>query len=366
MSDEIIKENVLRLCDELYAQLSALKPIESVCFTADEVQTILSQEQTGAEANYHLALEKFKETNDKSIPTKVKRFVVYWGYPGAGKSVMTQKLISRFGSEEDCLPFNIIDKDNHRDLFPNLFEHLKNGHLDECERFAGVTIDYVRKILDLSLQSGQRSVISIGSMGAGVEFKDNALKAMEYGYKPCAVYMAVPKEIAYLSNIYRSATLYDQIIFQNKQLYPRLVSSEYFGRVVQMLPKMIENIDAFQRENATHVDLMVVNRQDKLLYDSRKPHCHNVRDVIEKEENRLLNHDELIIINKQLYQIQQNMMYRAKANIYAPSQSEVEAAKTAVYNIRELIKDNYFGATYQALPNPHHPPFLQFEAGLYR
>lgn len=123
---------------------------------------------------------------------------------------MTQKLITRLANEEDCLPFNIIDKDNHRDLFPNLFEHLKGEHIEECERFAGVTIDYVRRILDLSFEAGQRSVLSIGSMGALSEFKDNADKAIKYGYKPCAVYMSVHKDIAYLSHIYRRATLFDE------------------------------------------------------------------------------------------------------------------------------------------------------------
>lgn len=123
---------------------------------------------------------------------------------------MTQKLIMRLANEEDCLPFNIIDKDNHRDLFPNLFEHLKGEHIEECERFAGVTIDYVRRILDLSFEAGQRSVLSIGSMRALSEFKDNADKAIKYGYKPCAVYISVHKDIAYLSHIYRRATLFDE------------------------------------------------------------------------------------------------------------------------------------------------------------
>ena len=339
-NDDITKGNILRFCDLLYGQLSEIKPKESVSFSREEVDAILAKEEKGAQANYDAAIAKFMETNNQSMPPKVKRFVVYWGYPGAGKSVMTQKVISRFAAEEDCLPFNIIDKDNHRDLFPNLFDHLKGEHIEECEKFAGVTIDYVRKILDLSLQAGQRSVLSIGSMGAGSEFKDNASKAIEYGYKPCAVYMSVHKDIAYLSNIYRSAVLYDQIIFHNKQLYPRLVSSEYFGRVTQMLPKMIDNINQFQKDNAQDVDLLVLNRQNELLYDSRRPHLDNVRDVIEKEENRALRSDEIILIGKQLYQIQQNIMYRANNGIYTPTKNEVDAAKTAVINIAKLIEEN--------------------------
>ena len=278
---------------------------------------------------------------------------------------MTQKLIERFAHDEDCLPFNIIDKDNHRDLFPNLFEHLKGGHIDECERFAGVTIDYVRKILDLSLQAGQRSVLSIGSMGAGVEFKDNALKAIHYDYKPCAVYMAVNKDIAYLSNIYRSANLYDQIIFHNKQLYPRLVSSEYFERVVQMLPKMIDNIDTFQKENAEYVDLMVLNRDNELLYDSRRPHKISVREVIIKEENRMLKPQEVVNLNMQLYKIKQNMKYRYDNGVYAPCKSEVTAAKIAISNVHNLIKERYDGRICSGGMVPF-TPMMKMVSGFYK
>jgi hypothetical protein len=107
-----------------------------------------------------------------------------------------------------------------------------------------------------------------------------------------------------------------------------------------MLPKMIANINQFQKENAENVDLLVLNRHNELLYDSRKPHVDNVQEVIEKEENRALRHNEIILIGKQLYQIQQNMLYRANNGIYPPTKNEVEAAKTAVINIAQLIGEN--------------------------
>ena len=333
-----MKKQILKKAYDLLDYLNTIKCEDSVSFTEDEVLEILKQEEKGAKSNYDRAINKFLEGNRHRLPPKTKRFIVYWGYPGAGKSVMTNNLINRFGRDEDCLPFNIIDKDQHRDLFPNLFEHLKGGHIDECEKFAGVTIDYVRKILDLSLQEGTRSVLSVGSMGAGVEFKDNAKKALEYGYKPCAVYMAVNPDIAYLSNVYRSATLYDKIIFHNQELYPRLVSHEYFSRVVKMLPDMIDNIDQFQKENANDIDLLVVNRADELLYDSRKPHLDNVRDIIKKEEERPLTSEELCTINMQLHKIHQNMKYRCDNQVYTPVKSEVEVAKIAVANIAKLIE----------------------------
>lgn len=333
-----VKNKILSLTDDLLLYLDGMACGEHVSFTPEEVEAILKQEEQGAKENYDRAIQKFMKSNRETVPPKVHRFVVYWGYPGAGKSVMTSKLIERFAKDEDCLPFNIIDKDEHRSLFPNLFEHLQGGHIDECEKFAGVTIDYVRRILDLSLENGCRSVLSVGSMGAGVEFKDNARKAIAHGYKPCAVYMAVNPDVAYLSNVYRSATLYDKIIYQNQQLYPRLVSSEYFSRVVSMLPNMIDNISKFQQENADNVDLLVVNRQNQLLYDTRGIHETDVRSVIEREEHRPLNSREIITINQQLHKIKENIKYRYENGVYTPCKSEVEVAKVAVGNIAKLIE----------------------------
>lgn len=331
------KKSLIKAIVLLYTYLDNMDCGEHVTFTSEEVEEILKKEDSGARKNYDEAIKKFLERNDVVEFAKDKRFIVYWGYPGGGKSMMTQKLIERFANDEDCLPFNIIDKDDHRDLFPNLFNHLKDGHIDECERFAGVTIDYVREILDLTLQAGQRSVLSVGSMGAGNEFTVNAKKAMEYGYKPCAVYMAVNPDIAYLSSVYRCATYYDQIIFQNNELYPRLVSKVYFNRLMQDLPVMIDKIDAFQKENAEQVDLMVVNRANELLYDTRKPHVDNVREVIEKEENRALTDDEATLLLTQIQKIHQNMQYRYENDIYAPCRSEVDMAKIAIRNIAKLI-----------------------------
>lgn len=342
-----VKDELLEKAEGLRAYLSGLKVVDSIPFTKEETDKILEVEAEQSAANYRRAISKFQESNQAVVPPKSKRFVVYWGLPGAGKSVMAQKLIGRFGREEDCLPFNIIDKDQHRDLFPNLFEHLRNGHIDECEKFAGVTIDYVRKILDLSLAAGERSILSIGSMGAGSEFQDNAMKAISCGYRPCAVYMAVKPEIAYLSSAYRSAVLYDQIIFQNKELYPRLVSDEYFTRVVKMLPQMIEKIDNFQQEHSEHIDLMVLNRNDDVLYDSKGPHRHNVWQAIRREEERELAPHEVIGINRQLTQIERNIRYRAENGVYAPAKSEVAIIQKAVTNIMTLIENQP-----QATPTP--------------
>ena len=337
MDNKETLNNLLNKSYQLVEYLNSMRYEDSIPFTDQEIEEILAQENLESDENYLRAIESFKERNAFMKAPKSKRFIVYWGYPGAGKSCMADKLIDRFGKEEDCLPFNTIDKDQHRNLFPNLFKHLKNGHIDECEKFADVTIRYVREILDLSLKLGNRSVLSIGSMGAGNDFTDNALKAIDYGYRPCAVYMSVNPDIAYLSNVYRCSSLYDKIIFQNKELYPRLVSNEYFKRVVDQLPNMIDRIDRFQQEHSDNIDLMVINRSNQVLYDSRHPHELNVKEAIYSEENRELTSADLITLNKQLTFIEKNMRYRYENNVYAPCKSEVEIAKTAVANIINLV-----------------------------
>lgn len=105
-----------------------------------------------------------------------------------------------------------------------------------------------------------------------------------------------------------------------------------------MLPDMISRIDAFQRQNSRDVDLMVINRANEVLYDSRRPHEPNVRTAIEREETRPLTDFELISVNKQLTRIRQSIQYRCDNRIYAPYKNEIEMASTAVSRVAELIK----------------------------
>ena len=101
---------------------------------------------------------------------------------------------------------------------------------------------------------------------------------------------------------------------------------------------MIGKINEFQKENYENVDLLVVNRQNELLYDSRGPHEDNVLDVIRKEEARPLKVEEVITINAQLYKIHESMKYRYEKGVYKPARSEVDVAKVAIANVRKLIE----------------------------
>ena len=82
---------------------------------------------------------------------------------------------------------------------------------------------------------------------------------------------------------------------------------------------------------------MVLNRSNEVLYDSRKPHTLNVKEVIAEEESRPLNDKEIININKQLTQIRESIAYRHENQVYAPYANELEMAKTAIQRIHKLV-----------------------------
>lgn len=331
MQNEIIKK-IETLLD--YTQQKSFTNYPE--YSADEVNQIIEQEAKLTRFNYLSRIKEFQRSNLSDSHSGNKKFVVFWGYPGAGKSFMVDKLIKRHQQENPDILFNIIDKDQHRDIFGNLFEHLR-GHVEECEKFGRPAMEYVRQILNLTLDSGRKSVISIGAMGAGSEFCDNASTAIDNGYKAQAVYMCVNPDVAYLSNVYRCCTLYDKMIHQGQELYPRLVSRPYFDGVQQKLDGMILQIDAFQKQNPDNVELLVVNRANQTIYDSQQASEQNVLGKIHFEENRLLSSNELILINKQISLIDTNIRHRCENNIYYPSQKEIAAMQTALSNIESQV-----------------------------
>ena len=332
----MMQNQIIERIDALQDYVSRIDFINYPEYTAEEVQEIIEKELAQTKINYLTRIKEFQRDNLSSAHKGEKKFVVFWGYPGAGKSFMVNKLIQRHQEQNPEIIFNIIDKDQHRDLFGNLFEHLR-GHVDECEKFGRPAMEYVRQILKLTLESGNKSVISIGAMGAGSEFCDNAQIAIENGYKAQAVYMCVNPDIAYLSNVYRSCTLYDKMIHQGQELYPRLVSRPYFDSVQKKLDGMILQIDAFQKQNPENVHLLVVNRANQTIYDAQQDNEQNILGKIHYEENRPFTSEELILIHKQITMIDTNIRHRCEQRLYYPSQKEIDAMQMALVNIKHQV-----------------------------
>lgn len=310
---------------------------DSVEYQPDEVAKIMQAEQKQTRINFLSHLKEFQQKNMSLAHDGDKKFVAFWGYPGAGKSFLLDKLIQRYQKENPVIKFNLIDKDQHRGIFPNLFSYLK-GHEDECQKFGEPAMNFVRQILELSLKGGQTSIIGMGAKGAGIDFCHNANMALEYGYKPEAVYMSINPDIAYLSNVYRNCTLYDKMIHQHQELYPTLVSRPYFDDLHTDLNSMILQIDAFQKQKLDDVRLLVINRANETVYDSRTDQEQNVLGKIHYEENRPLTSEELILVHKQISQITTNIKYRCENNVFYPSQKETEALRIALTNTKHLLR----------------------------
>ena len=266
--------------------------------------------------------------------------MILFGYPGNGKSTFAGKLTEAFMKDGNTAPFSVIDKDMHRDLFPNLFQHLKDGHLDECEKFAGVAVKYVRTVLDTALHKGDRSVLSVGALGAAADFKKNAEIALSNGITPTAVYMAVNPDVAYLSSLYRTANLYEDIILKGKEDYPRLVSLEFLEKAKKEMPEHLKAINEFQKENADKVRFMVVDRSGQTLYDSKNPEDKgkNPLDIIKREKNRPLTDKEAEVIKQQVDKIAKSVMYRVENNVYSPYRNEVQITESAMKNVVKLMQ----------------------------
>lgn len=309
---------------------------DSIEYQPDEVARIMKTEEKQTKINYFTHLKDFQQQNSSLAHEGKKKFVAFWGYPGAGKSFLLDKLIRRYEEENPEIKFNLIDKDQHRGIFPHLFSYLK-GHEDECQKFGEPAMNFVRQILDLSLKEGKTSIIGMGAKGAGIDFCKNANLAIACGYKPEAVYMSVNPDVAYLSNVYRNCTLYDKMIHQHQELYPTLVSRPYFDNLHADLDSMILQIDAFQKQNPENVRLLVINRANETIYDSKSKEDQNILGKIHFEENRPLNSEELILIHKQISLIETNIRHRCDNHLYYPSQKEIDAMNIALINIKRQV-----------------------------
>lgn len=329
----MMQHQIIDTIDALQEYLGQQQFSDSVEYTKEEVAQIAEVERKQIQINYLKHLKEFQQQNMLLAHEGDKKFVAFWGYPGAGKSFLLDKLIQRYQKEAPNIRFNLIDKDQHRGIFPNLFSYLK-GHEDECQKFGEPAMNFVRQILEVSLKGGQTSIIGMGAKGAGIDFCHNADMAIEYGYQPEAVYMSVNPDIAYLSNVYRNCTLYDQMIHKHKEMYPTLVSRPYFENLHAELDSMILQIDAYQKQAPETVRLLVINRNNQTIYDSRDNREQNVLGKIHFEENRPFSTEELILINKQISLISANIRYRCENGIYYPSQKEISALETALINIR--------------------------------
>lgn len=305
-------------------------------YSPEEVAYIIEKEKNITSQNFLQRINAIRKRAINCPPANNLDFIVFWGYPGAGKSFMVNTIIDNYKKDGRNSHFNIIDKDEHRDIFSNLSNHLKS-HVDECEKFSYPAIDYVRQALMLYLKTGHKSIISVGAMGAGSEFCQNAQAALENGYCAHSIYMCVNPNIAYLSNVYRNCVFYKKIIDGEENIYPRLASFDYFNKVKDNVFPMIDNINRFQKKNHTRVRLSVVNRNNQVIYDSKVNDSADVLELIKKEENRFLTEKEIKLISDQISFIKENVEQRTVTNTLPPDYNELKAIKHSFLITKTLL-----------------------------
>lgn len=91
-----IKNELLAQTDSLLEYLDSLNLEPSTPFTEAEVQSIIAAETAQTQANYDRAVSQFQESNADSRSPQTRRFVVYWGYPGARQIIYGAKAYRPF------------------------------------------------------------------------------------------------------------------------------------------------------------------------------------------------------------------------------------------------------------------------------
>ena len=120
-----------------------------------------------------------------------------------------------------------------------------------------------------------------------------------------------------------------------------MVALDFLKRSKEEMPEYLKEINEFQRENPDKVNFMVVDRNGKVLYDSKNPEDKdkNPLDIIKEEENRPLTDEEVKVVKQQIDKIEKSLKYRVENNVYPPYRNEVEITECAMKNVMKLIQE---------------------------
>ena len=321
-------------------------------YTESEVAAIIEREKDKVEADYKAFVKDFHRKNQYNHDTARRDYVLLFSFPGAGKTRLSEYVCEQMQILDPKNSFNILDKDDYRFLFPRLHHYLKN-HIDENGKFEYPATNCIREFLEATLQSGSKSILASGSLGAAVDFPGNAEKAIAKGYRPHVIYLSVNKDIANLSNIYRSAGIFNRIIDNGENLCPRLIPAAYYDRFHTQKYEVLQNLSAYQKQQNGKMDISVTNRNFDLLYNSRLMPEADISRIVRREEQRPLTFAELKNVRLQVYTIKQSMQKRIANGIYTPNEKEQANALTTLHNLQRHLaasrsREIIFLAPYQS------------------
>ncbi len=317
-------------------EIAELPCLDYPQYTDEEVAAIIAKEQDKVEKNYRAFVGDFRKKNLYNHKTKQRDYILLFSFPGAGKTRLSEHVHSRMLFQNPDNEFNVLDKDNYRFLFPHLHYYLKN-HIDENGRFEYPATNCIRTFLDETLQKGTRSVLASGSLGAATDFPENAEKAMKIGYHPHVVYLSVNKDVANLSNIFRSAKIFEGIIQEGKQDCPRLIPVSYYDKFDEKKYDVLQALSDVQKQYGDDFELSVTNRDFQTLYNSRRMPEKDVAAIVRQEEQRPLRYEELKNVRLQVYTIKQNMRKRIEHGVYIPNVKERDNTIATLDNLQRHL-----------------------------
>lgn len=318
-------------------EIATLSCVDYPQYTYNEVAAIIEKEKETVEKNYNAFLRDFRRNNVYNHDTEQRDYILMFSFPGAGKTRLSEHVHQNMLANNPKNIFNVLDKDDYRFLFPRLHNYLKN-HIDENGRFEYPATNCIRTFLAETIESRSRSVLASGSLGAAVDFPENAIKAMQNGYHPHVIYLSVNKDIANLSNMYRSAKIFDGIIDEGKQDCPRFIPVEYYDTFEENKHEILRNLSTFQKQYGDRFELSVTNRNFDTLYNSRLTPDKDVDAVVRQEEQRDLTYEELKNLHFQVYVIKQNMRKRLEHGVYIPNTKEQRSLIAVLHNLQQYLR----------------------------
>ncbi len=303
-------------------------------YTEEEVNAIIAKEKDKVEKNYNAFVRNFHHKNTYNTETEQRDYILLFSFPGAGKTRLSQYVHEQMLMKNPKNVFNILDKDEYRFLFPHLHQYLRN-HIDENGKFEYPATNCIRTFLDATLQTGSRSILASGSLGAATDFPQNAEKAIDIGYHPHVIYLSVNKDVANLSNIYRSAGIFNKIIDDNEPLCPRLIPVAYYDSFDQQKYHVLRNLSRYQKQHGQAFEISVTNRNFDTLYNSALTPDRDICQIVRQEEQRMFTFEELKNIRLQVYTIKQNMKKRIEHGVYVPNTKEQHNTLATLNNLQQ-------------------------------
>ena len=328
------KQNKLPSSNTFSDYLNTLECQPAKHFSEEEILQIHESEHEAIWQNYNIEMSKFSEkieATESISDIATPKLSILLGYPGCGKTTYLNN------STDIQQPYHYLDLDDFRTIFPNLFQHLKNGHIDEYYKFNCIANDCFNNMLH-KLLTGSTSIFLVGVTGLMQRAPGYIQKALNNGFKTEITYVAIPPKIAMIRALYRYQKAYHQIIHNKEEIVPRLPKEAIYQALETNRIDFLTKYSQLMQKKPDKVQLKIVNKDNKLIYNSNRLILspQKINRIIHIEEIRSLSRKDKLSLSEQLSFIYKMIKYRYDNNIYPPTQEEIDLTKNILNQLNDL------------------------------